>query len=67
MRVNVRFPTLKGRSIRTAAKDNEQKLVKSMSNLIIQETNKKRSTRAVKPVDGGRLTQEKKKPKTFAL
>lgn len=41
MRVNVRFPTLDNKSIRTAGKDNEQNLVKSILISLYKKVTKK--------------------------
>lgn len=66
MQVHVRFPNLRGRTIQSAAKQNEDKLIKTMNKLIVSETKKKVVRPAPKkPIEGGRIRD--KKPKTFAL
>jgi hypothetical protein len=37
MKINIRFPNLKGKTSQSAAKASEEKLIKTLDNLIIEE------------------------------
>lgn len=69
--IKVRYPNLGGKSIISAAKANEEKLIQTLDNLMIEEKNNVAvpKPKAVKikhkPIEGGRT--KNKKPKTFAL
>jgi hypothetical protein len=65
MQIKVRYPSLRGKSIKTAAKQNEDQLIKKMKQLIVVEQNKPKKRPVRKAIEGGRITV--KKPKTFAL
>jgi hypothetical protein len=65
MQIKVRYPSLRGKSIKTVAKQNEDELIKTMKSLVVIEQSKPKKRPVRKPVEGGRITV--KKPKTFAL